>query len=189
VNNLRTAVEASKERPLERLIYALGIPNVGERSSRLLADRFHSLDNLLAADVDTLDSVPGIGSIQAENVRDFLDNPANQVVIEKLRAAGVKMVDDDAADGSTDGPLAGKTVVLTGRLAKMTRPEAEAALRRAGANVAGSVSKKTSAVFAGEDAGSKAERAQELGVPVLGEEQLLEILRGGPLPNGKDRKT
>ncbi|HEX2281003.1 MAG TPA: NAD-dependent DNA ligase LigA, partial [Thermomicrobiales bacterium] len=189
VNNLRTAVEASKERPLERLIYALGIPNVGERSSRLLADRFHTLDNMLAADVDTLDSVPGIGSIQAENVRDFLDNPDNQVVIEKLRAAGVKMVDDDAADGSTDGPLAGKTVVLTGRLANMTRPEAEAALRRAGANVAGSVSKKTSAVFAGEDAGSKAERARELGVPVLGEEQLLEILRGGPLPNGKDRKT
>jgi DNA ligase (NAD+) len=189
VTNLRAAVEASKDRPLERLIYALGIPNVGERSSRLLADRFHSLDNLIAADVGTLDSVPGIGSVQAENVHDFLNTPANQVVIEKLRAAGVKVVDDDAGDGPTDGPLAGKTVVLTGRLATMTRPEAEAALRRAGANVAGSVSKKTSAVFAGEDAGSKADRARELGVPVLGEEQLLEILRGGPLPDGKDLKT
>jgi DNA ligase (NAD+) len=189
VTNLHAAVEASKERPLERLIYALGIPNVGERSSRLLADRFHSLDNLIAADVDTLESVPGIGSVQAENVRDFLHTPTNQVVIEKLRAAGVKMVDDDAADGPADGPLAGKTVVLTGRLANMTRPEAESALRRAGANVAGSVSKKTSAVFAGEEAGSKADRARELGVPVLGEEQLLEILRGGPLPNGKDLKT
>ena len=87
------------------------------------------------------------------------------------------------------GPLAGKTVVLTGRLVNMTRAEAEAALRRSGANVAGSVSKKTSAVFAGEDAGSKADRARELGVPVLGEEQLLEILRGAPLPNGKDLKT
>ncbi|HEX5991360.1 MAG TPA: NAD-dependent DNA ligase LigA [Thermomicrobiales bacterium] len=189
VTNLRAAVEASKDRPLERLIYALGIPNVGERSSRLLADRFHSLDNLIAADVGTLDSVPGIGSVQAENVQDFLNTPANQVVIEKLRAAGVKVVDDDAGDGPADGPLAGKTVVLTGRLATMTRPEAEAALRRAGANVAGSVSKKTSAVFAGEDAGSKADRARELGVPVLGEEQLLEILRGGPLPDGKDLKT
>ena len=189
VTNLRAAVEASKDRPLERLIYALGIPNVGERSSRLLADRFHSLDNLIAADVGTLDSVPGIGSVQAENVHDFLNTPANQVVIEKLRAAGVKVVDDDAGDGPADGPLAGKTVVLTGRLATMTRPEAEAALRRAGANVAGSVSKKTSAVFAGEDAGSKADRARELGVPVLGEEQLLEILRGGPLPDGKDLKT
>lgn len=189
VTNLRAAVEASKDRPLERLIYALGIPNVGERSSRLLADRFHSLDNLIAADVGTLDSVPGIGSVQAENVQDFLNTPANQVVIEKLRAAGVKVVDDDAGGGPADGPLAGKTVVLTGRLATMTRPEAEAALRRAGANVAGSVSKKTSAVFAGEDAGSKADRARELGVPVLGEEQLLEILRGGPLPDGKDLKT
>jgi DNA ligase (NAD+) len=189
VNNLRAAVEASKERPLERLIYALGIPNVGERSSRLLADRFHSLDNLIAADVDTIDTVPGIGSVQAENVNDFLHTPANQVVIEKLRAAGVRFVDEDATEGPADGPLAGKTVVLTGRLANMTRPEAEAALRRAGANVAGSVSKKTTAVFAGEDAGSKADRARELGVPVLGEEQLLAVLRGGPLPNGKDLKT
>jgi DNA ligase (NAD+) len=189
VNNLRAAVEASKQRPLERLIFALGIPNVGERSSRLLADRFHSLDNLIAGDVDTLDSVPGIGAVQAQSVHDFLHTPENLAVIEKLRAAGVKMVDDDAGDGPADGPLAGKTVVLTGRLANMTRTEAEAALRRSGASVAGSVSKKTSAVFAGEDAGSKAERARELGVPVLGEEQLLEILRGAPLPNGKDLKT
>ena len=189
VNNLRTAVEASKQRPLDRLIFALGIPNVGERSARSLADRFHSLDNLIAADVDTLDSVPGIGAIQAQSVHDFLHTPENLTVIEKLRAAGVKIVDDDAGDGPADGPLAGKTVVLTGRLVNMTRTEAEAALRRSGANVAGSVSKKTSAVFAGEDAGSKAERARELGVPVLGEEQLLEILRGAPLPNGKDLKT
>jgi DNA ligase (NAD+) len=189
VNNLRSAVEASKQCPLERLIYALGIPNVGERSARLLADRFHSLDNLIAADVDAIDSVPGIGLIQANSVHDFLHTPANYGIIEKLRAAGVKMHDDDAGDGPANGPLAGKTVVLTGRLVNMTRTEAEAALRRSGASVAGSVSKKTSAVFAGEDAGSKADRARELGVPVLGEEQLLEILRGAPLPNGKDLKT
>ena len=189
VNNLRAAVEASKQRPLERLIFALGIPNVGERSSRLLADRFHSLDNLTAADVETIDSVPGIGSIQAQSVHDFLHTPENLAVIDKFRAAGVRLVDDDAGDGPANGPLAGKNVVLTGRLANMTRTEAEAALRRSGANVAGSVSKKTSAVFAGEDAGSKAERARELGVPVLGEEQLLEILRGAPFLNGKDLKT
>jgi DNA ligase (NAD+) len=189
VNNLREAVETSKQCPLERLIFALGIPNVGERSSRLLADRFHSLDNLIAADVATIDSVPGIGSIQAQSVFDFLHTPANLAVIAKFRAAGVRLVDDDAGDGPADGPLAGKTVVLTGRLENMTRAEAEAALRRSGANVAGSVSRKTSAVFAGEDAGSKAERARELGVPVLGEDQLLEILRGAPIPNGKDLKT
>ena len=188
-NNLRAAVEASKQYPLERLIFALGIPNVGERSSRLLADRFHSIDNLIAADVDTIDSVPGIGSVQAQSVHDFLHTPENLTVIDKFRAAGVRLVDDDAGDGPANGPLAGKTVVLTGRLANMTRTEAEAALRRSGASVAGSVSKKTSAVFAGEDAGSKAERARELGVPVLGEDQLLEILRGAPFPNGKDLKT
>src|SRR5215216_5377122 len=189
VNNLRSAVEASKECPLERLIFALGIPNVGERSSRLLADRFHSLDNVIAADVATLDSVPGIGAVQAQSVHDFLHTGENLAVIDKFRAAGVRMVDDDAGDGPANGPLAGKTVVLTGRLVNMTRGEAEAALRRSGANVASSVSKKTSAVFAGEDAGSKADRARELGVPVLGEEQLVKILRGAPLPNGKDLRT
>ena len=187
--NLRAAVEASKERPLERLIFALGIPFVGERSSRLLADRFHSLDNLMAADVQTIDSVPGIGAVQAQGVYDFLHTPANQAIIEKLRAAGVRLVDDDAGPGPANGPLAGKTVVLTGRLSGMTRGEAEAALRRSGATISGSVSRKTSAVFAGEDPGSKADRARELGVPILGEGDLREILRGAPIPNGKDRTT
>ena len=189
VNNLRAAVEVSKQRPLERLIFGLGIPFVGERSSRLLADRFHSLDNLIAADVETIDSVPGIGPVQAQGLVDFLHTPQNLVVIEKLRAGGVKMMDDDAGDGPASGPLAGKSVVLTGRFTEMTRAEAEAALRRCGANVAGSVSRKTSAVFAGEDPGSKADRARELGVPVFGEVQLLEILRGAPMPNGKDQQS
>jgi DNA ligase (NAD+) len=189
VNNLRAAVESSKQRALERLIFALGIPFVGERSSRFLADRFHSLDNLIAADADTIDSVPGIGSVQAQSVHDFLHKVENLTVIDKLRAAGVRIVDDDAGNGPANGPLAGKTVVLTGRLVNMTRTEAEAALRRSGANVAGSVSKKTTAVFAGDDAGSKADRARELGVPVLGEEQLLAILRGAPLPNAKDLES
>jgi DNA ligase (NAD+) len=139
--------------------------------------------------VATIDSVPGIGGVQAQAIYDFLHTAQNLAVVEKLRAAGVKMVDDDAGDGPANGPLAGRTVVLTGRLSAMTRTEAENALRRAGANIAGSVSRKTSAVFAGEDAGSKADRARELGVPLLGEEQLLAILKGAPLPNGKDRKS
>jgi DNA ligase (NAD+) len=185
--NLRAAVEASKERPLARLIFALGIPFVGERSSRLLADRFHSLDNLMAADVATIDSIPGVGTIQAQGVYDFLQTPENRAVIEKFRAAGVLLADDDADAGPADGPLAGKTVVLTGRLSGMTRTEAEQALRRSGATIAGSVSKKTSAVFAGEEPGSKAERARELGIPILGEAELREILNGAPIPNGRDR--
>lgn len=184
--NLRAAVEASKQLPLERLIFALGIPFVGERSSRLLADRFHSVDALMAADVPMLESVPGIGPVQAQGVYDFLHTPANQAVIEKLRQAGVRMVDEDAGDGPASGPLAGKTVVLTGRLSGMTRNEAETALRRAGANVASSVSRKTAAVFAGEDAGSKEVRARDLGVPVLDESQLREVLAGAPIPGEKD---
>lgn len=184
--NLRNAVEVSKDRPLQRLIFGLGIPFVGERSSRLLADRFHSLDNLIAADVDTIDSVPGIGAVQAQGVFDFFHTPQNLEVIEKLRTAGVRMNDAHAGDGPASGPLAGRSVVLTGRLTSMTRPEAEEALRRAGANVAGSVSRKTTAVFAGEDAGSKADRARELGVPVLGEDELRQVLSGMPLPTSKD---
>jgi DNA ligase (NAD+) len=184
--NLRNAIEASKQRPLERLIFALGIPFVGERSSRLLADRFHSIDALMAADIQTLQSVPGIGPVQAQGVYDFFQTPANLEVIEKLRRSGVRMADEGAGDGPASGPLAGKTVVITGRLSSMTRSEAETALRRAGANVAGSVSRKTAAVFAGEDAGSKEARARELGVPVLDEAQLIAVLAGAPLPGDKD---
>lgn len=186
VTNLRNAIEASKQRPLERLIFALGIPFVGERSSRLLADRFHSLDALIAADIVTLESVPGIGPVQAQGVYDFLQTPVNREVIEKLRRSGVRMADEGAGDGPASGPLAGKTVVITGRFSGMSRTEAETVLRRAGANVAGSVSRKTAAVFAGEDAGSKEARARELGVPVLDEAQLVAVLAGAPLPGDKD---
>jgi DNA ligase (NAD+) len=182
---LRAAVESSKNRPLERLIFALGIPYIGERSSRLLADRFHSMENLVAANADTIDSVPGIGPVQAQAVVDFLRTPQNVNMIRKLRDAGVRMEDDDARTASGAGPLAGKSIVLTGRLATMTRAEAETALRRAGANVAGSVSKKTTAVFAGEDAGIKADRARSLGVPVLDEATLHAVLNGAPLPGAK----
>jgi DNA ligase (NAD+) len=147
------------------------------------------MDNLIAADVETIDSVPGIGPVQAQGVAEFLRTPQNLAVIAKLREAGVRLVDADAGDGPASGPLAGKTVVLTGRLSTMTRGEAESALRRAGANVAGSVSKKTTAVFVGEDAGSKADRARELGVPVLDESTLQDVLRGGSIPNGKDQEA
>ena len=184
--NLRASVEVSKERPLTRLIFGLGIQHVGERSARALADRFKSLDRLVAADVDTIDSVPGIGLIQAQAIHDFLHTPQNVAVIEKLRATGVNFGDAGVGTDQEDGHLAGTTIVLTGRLENLTRADAELALRRAGANVAGSVSKRTTAVFAGEDAGSKSQRARELGVPVYGERELLEVLGGAPLGGGKD---
>jgi len=186
--NLRAAVEVSKTRPLHRVIFGLGISFVGERSSRLLADRFHSLANLIAADVETIDSVPGIGPVQAQGVYDFLHTDENLAVIEKLRQAGVQLEEEGSGDGPASGPLAGKSVVLTGRLTGMTRAEAEELLRRSGAIVSGSVSRKTAVVFAGEDAGGKADRARELGVPVLDEVALTEVLAGAPIPHGKDLK-
>jgi DNA ligase (NAD+) len=143
----------------------------------------------MAADIATLQSVPGIGPVQAQGVYDFLQTPANQEVIAKLRRSGVRMADEGAGDGPASGPLAGKTVVITGRFSTMTRTEAETALRRAGANVAGSVSRKTAAVFAGEDSGSKEVRARELGVPVLDESQLAAVLAGAPLPGDKDKRS
>lgn len=182
VANLKASVEQSKEQPLNRLIFGLGIPNVGERSSRLLADRFHSLDRLMVASIEEIDSVPSIGQVQAEGVFEFLQNPKNIEVIARLRSAGVRLANAHAENAPESSALTGKTVVLTGRLTQLTRQEAEERLRRAGASISGSVSRKTNAVFAGEDAGSKATRARELGVPIFNEQDLLATLAGAPLP-------
>jgi DNA ligase (NAD+) len=174
--NLQASVEESKDRPLARVINALGIRHVGERTAELLASRFGSLDSLMAASVDEINAIPGVGRVLATSVADFFAAPANREEIERLRAAGVRMADDHTDRGPRF--LDGLTVVLTGRLESMTRPEAEARLRSAGANVTGSVSKKTNFVVAGEEAGSKADRAQELGVRIIGEQELVTLLDG-----------
>jgi DNA ligase (NAD+) len=175
--NLQRSVEASNSRSLGRVLNALGIRHVGERTAGLLADRFGSIDALIAAGLDEINSVAGIGNIVAESIHRFFQDDHNLAVVEKLRAAGVRL-EDERQDGVANGHLIGKTFVLTGRLESMTRPAAEEALRRAGATVAGSVSKKTTLVIAGEDAGSKAEKARSLGVPIAGEEALAELLAG-----------
>lgn len=175
--NLQAAVEASKARPVARLVNALGIRHVGERTATLLVDRFGSIDALQHAPLDDINAVGGIGAIVAKSTYDFFQEPRNREIIEKLRAAGLRFEDDGGPrDGSAR--LSGLTFVLTGRLESLTRPQAEERLRRAGANVAGSVSKKTSYVVAGEEAGSKADRAQELGVPVIDECTMLALLDG-----------
>ncbi|MGH2533647.1 MAG: NAD-dependent DNA ligase LigA [Thermomicrobiales bacterium] len=173
--NLRSAVEASKQRPVARLVNALGIRHVGERTASLLVDRFGSIDALLGASLDEINAVGGIGEIVAKSTFDFFQEPRNRAIIEKLRAAGPRFEDDG---GPRDGraPLSGLTFVITGRLESMTRPQAEERLRRAGANVTSSVSKKTSYVLAGEEAGSKADRALELGVPLIDEQAMLAML-------------
>jgi DNA ligase (NAD+) len=175
-DNLKNSVEASKGRSLARLLAGLGIPHVGERNAALLASRFRSMNRLQAATLDEVLAVSGMGSIVAQSVVDFFADPSNQHVIEKLAAAGVNMSDGEPVSDEP-GPLTGKTFVLTGRLDTMSRSQAEQLLRELGAAVAGSVSKKTSFVVAGEDAGSKADKAKELGVPILSEQDMLSLVK------------
>ena len=176
--NLQAAVETSKSRPLARLIFALGIRHIGERAARLLADRYGSLEQIAAAEVEEINSIGGIGKILAESVVAWFADPHNQHVIAKLTEAGVRVEDERSASHNESQYLKGKTFVLTGRLDTMTRPQAEERLRQAGASVSGSVSKKTSFVVAGEEAGSKAERAVELKVPVISEAEMIDLLEG-----------
>jgi DNA ligase (NAD+) len=177
-SNLQAAVEASKSRPLARLIFALGIRHIGERAARLLADRYGSIDRIAAASVEEINSIGGIGKILAESVVAWFADPHNQHVIAKLKAAGVRVEDHRSEAHNGSQHLKGKTFVLTGRLDTMTRPQAEERLRQAGATVSGSVSKKTSFVVAGEEAGSKAEKAVELKVPVVTEAEMIAMLEG-----------
>jgi len=170
-DNLLAGIEASKTRPLARAIFALGIRHVGERNAGLLAERFGSLEELCAADQGTLAAIGGIGPIVAESIVDFCREERNLKLLEKLAAVGVRPRAGRRAVAA-DGPLAGKTVVLTGRLESMTRGEATARLQALGATMTGTVTKKTDYVVVGEDAGSKADRAAALKREVLDEAAL-----------------
>ena len=175
---LCAAIAASKDNDLWRLIHGLGIPNVGEGLARSLAAELGSLDALMSADAETLAKVRDVGEIVAHSVREFFDNPRNLAVIEKLRRAGVRFdrVELVAAGANPDGYFFGKRVVLTGTLAKFTREAAQEELRKRGATLAETVGKTTNVVVAGTDAGSKLEKANKLGIPVLDEAEFLEKL-------------
>ena len=164
-------VERSRQAELWRVIYGLGIRHVGERAAQVLARAFGSMDALAGATVEALQETPEIGPVLAASVREWLDEPRNRELITRLRDAGVRMEvpPEERAALAAPGPLTGRTYVLTGTLTSMTREEATAALERLGGKVAGSVSKKTTAVIVGADAGSKAEKAASLGVPTLDE--------------------
>jgi len=153
----------------------LNIRHVGSHVAQLLARAFGSIDALARASVEEIDAVPGIGPEIARSVHEWFRAPANRRLLEKLRAAGVRMADEPRAEAPT-GPLAGKTIVLTGGLATMTREEAVRAAEEAGARVASSVSRKTDFVVVGENPGSKYERALELGVETIDEEEFLRRL-------------
>jgi len=175
--NVIKAIEKSKTQPLWRLIAALGIRHIGSQSAQILAEYFGSLENLMAADVETLEAIDQIGPTMAESVYEYFRNPENQVVIDELLTAGVKPKQPRVK--RTD-KLAGKTIVVTGTLANFSRQQAEQAIRQAGGKASSSVSKKTDFVLAGREAGSKLDKAQKLGVKVINEKEFLDMLGKGP---------
>ena len=174
--NVIAAIERSKDAALGRFVFALGIRHVGEVTARDLGRHFGSLDALMAADAQALLEAPDVGPVVAESVARFFAEPHNREVIADLRAAGVRWREGEPVRAATSGPFAGKIVVLTGTLAAMSRDEAKERIEAAGGKVAGSVSKKTDFVVAGEEAGSKLDRARELGVEVLDESRFLAML-------------
>ena len=172
--NLVNAIEASKENDLWRLLFALGIRQVGAKAAKVLSQTFGTLEEIQNASLEALTAVPDIGGITAGNIKSWFERPLNQELVERLTAAGLNT---KCLTEISDQRFAGKTIVVTGTLEQMTRQEATEAIERMGGKAAGSVSKKTSFVVAGPGAGSKLKKAQELGIAVLSEAEFLELLR------------
>jgi DNA ligase (NAD+) len=175
IANLRASIEASRDRELWRLLVALSIPHVGGHVARVLAEAFGSIDALRKASVEDLEAVEEIGPIVARAVHRWFADRGNRKLLDKLRKAGVRMK-DQPSKRKGDGPLAGKTIVLTGGLGSLSRDEANRAAEEAGARVASSVSKKTDFVVAGTDPGTKFDKAQALGVEIVDEAEFLKRL-------------
>jgi DNA ligase (NAD+) len=178
--NLLGALEASKKRPLSRVLHAVGIRHVGAHVARVLAQAFGSAEALAAASVDDLVRVHEVGDTVAASVVEFFARPESRVLFEKLGKAGVRLADERGAGSAR--PLEGMTFVITGTLSGWSREEAAELLRAKGARVADSVSRKTSAVVAGESAGSKLEKARTLGIPVLDDAAFRSLLETGRIP-------
>lgn len=177
IDNLLAGIEASKDRPLWRLLVGLGIRHVGSHVAQTLTAAFPSMDELARASLEDLERVEGIGPEIAESVHAWFRDPANQRLVEKLRAAGVRMQEAPAAR-MAGGPLTGKTVVITGSLESMSRQQATEAAEAAGARVASSVSRSSSFLVVGAEPGSKLQKARALGVETIGEREFLQRLAG-----------
>ncbi|HET7054497.1 MAG TPA: NAD-dependent DNA ligase LigA [Solirubrobacterales bacterium] len=174
--NLVAAIEASRARPFKRVLYALGLPGVGNVTAEALADHFGSIDALHEADPELIEEVEGVGPIMAVQVADSLADEATWTLVEKLRAKGLRLEQDASERRAEGGPLDGKTLVLTGTLADLTREEAAALIKAAGGKVVNSVSKKTDYVVAGESPGSKLAKAEKFGIEILDEAGLRALL-------------
>lgn len=175
--NIVNALQAAKQTTLPRFLYALGIREVGEATAMNLAHHFYNLDAIMQAPVEALIEVQDVGMIVASHVHAFFTQERNQNVVRDLIDLGITWPDIEAKSEDTPQPLAGKVVVLTGTLSQLSRSDAKAALQALGAKVTGSVSKKTDILFAGEAAGSKLAKAQELGIEVRGEQDLIDMIR------------
>lgn len=176
VANLQAAIEASKSRPLARVLTALGIRGVGGTVAEALADHFGSVWRLMEATPEEITAIPGIGPKLASSIREWFSHPQNRRVIEKLAAAGVRLAEEQAAQAAGPQPLAGQTWVITGTLPTLSREAATALIKAHGGKVTGSVSAKTTYLLAGEKPGSKLDAARKLGVPVVDEATLLRMI-------------
>jgi DNA ligase (NAD+) len=174
VKNLLEAIEESKKRPFEKVLYALGIRYVGDGTAKLLARAFKNIDNLISASLEDLEKVENVGPNIAQSVKRFFTNEKNMKIVERLRNYGLRFAIEETE--TTDNRLLGKTFVLTGTLPTLTREEAKALIEKFGGKAVSSVSKKTDFVLAGEKAGSKLEKAQALGIRIISEDEFLNML-------------
>ncbi len=173
-DNMLNAIEASKHRPLWRLLFGLNIRYVGEKTAQVITHAFDSMDKLLAASEEEITSVPGIGPVAGQSIYSWLQDEQNRALLERLRQAGVNMQEERK---TAEGPLAGQTFLLTGRLTSMTRPIAEAKIMQLGGTIASGVSKSLNHLIVGEDAGSKLAKAQKAGVPIHDEQWLIDLFK------------
>ncbi|MEG1800947.1 MAG: helix-hairpin-helix domain-containing protein, partial [Oscillospiraceae bacterium] len=173
VQNLMTAIENSKNANLDKLIFAFGIRNIGEKAAKLLAEKFASLENLINATVDSIIEIDGFGMIGAQSVVDYFQKDTVKFVISKLKESGINTEYHSSAISNI---FSGKTIVVTGTLPRLSREQAEKLITDNGGKAASSVSKKTGYVLAGEKAGSKLDKANQLGVQVIDEQQFLDML-------------
>lgn len=175
ISNLFNAIEKSKENTLDQLIFGLGIKHVGQKASKNLAKIYHSIDELKNTTVEELISIEDIGQIMAESIKDYFTNPKNLELIEKLKSYGINPISNYIQKDNL--PLAGLTIVVTGTLETMSRDEANSLIEENGGKASSSVSKKTSYVLAGRDAGSKLTKAQSLGVPIISENEFKDMIK------------
>jgi DNA ligase (NAD+) len=173
-DNILKGIETSKQRPLWRLLFGLNIRYVGGKTAQILAQAFGKIDTLLAASEEEITTVPGIGPVAGQSIYSWLQTEQNRALIERLQQAGINMQEERK---TVEGPLAGQTFLLTGRLTSMTRPIAEEKIIRLGGTIASSVSKALSHLIVGEDAGSKLAKAQKAGVPLHDEQWLVDLFK------------